>query len=78
MRASSRAMLWYFWRMSRRNILLLLVASLASALFIHMMEEDVAILGYVNLIVQTLVVSAFCGCLFMFGADRTFLPIPRC
>lgn len=75
MRASSRAMLWYFWRMSRRNILLLMVASLATALFVHVAQEDLHF-GYINLIVQTLLIAAFSGCLFLFGTDRTFLPHP--
>ncbi len=78
MRASSRAMLWYFWRLSRLNILLLIMLSLAAALFVRVAQGNLpsSPFAYINLIVQVLLLTGFSGCLFMFGTDRSFLPHP--
>lgn len=76
MQPSTRAMLWYFWRMSRRNILLLTALGLAAAFLLKMEQDARPASAYTNLVVQVFLTAVFGGCLFMGGAERSFVPHP--
>jgi len=76
MRPSNRAMIWYFWRLSRRNLLLLLVLSTGVALFLAgpgFVSPEVYC-AQVNLTVQVFLIAAIGGCLFMGFGEKSFLP----
>ena len=78
MQPSSRAMLWYFWRLSRWNILLFSALSVAVALFIW--NAGWWTVGYPkasrNLTAQALLMAALGAGLFLRGGEKSFLPHP--
>jgi hypothetical protein len=71
-------MIWYLWRMSRRNILLLSALCAAVALSIRMVqhEDAVAAYAYIDLISQVFLITILGGCMFMRGPDTSFVPAP--
>lgn len=77
MRTSSRMMLWYFWRMSCRSLLLFPVLCAVAAIAIHALKPVNAGASYsdANLIVQVFLITALGGCLFIWGDGNSFVPV---
>jgi len=71
-------MLWYFWRLSRGNLMLLVSLSIATSLAIRAGETGMpqSYYAHTNLTVQAFLIAIFGGCLFFWGRDSSFLPHP--
>lgn len=78
MRTSSRMMLWYFWRMSCRSLLLFPVLCAVAAIAIHALKpaNAEAVYAYVNLVVQVFLITAFGGCMFVWSDGKSYVPAP--
>ena len=78
MNPSNKALLWYFWQLSYRNILLFSAASIAASLLIRNIAGDApdASFAYANFIAQVFLIGLLGGCLFLWRWDSSFLPHP--
>ena len=76
MKPSNRAMLWYFWKLSRRNILLLSMLSIAVTFLMRRIAGGTpdASFAYVNFVGQVFLIALLGGCLFLWLRESSFLP----
>jgi hypothetical protein len=69
-------MLWYLWKLSRRNILLLSMLCIAVTFLIRRIAGGTpdASFAYVNFVGQVFLIALLGGCLFLWRWESSFLP----